>query len=210
MEFQLKDILIILSFIYIMYCVYKSFKEDSTLPLQCNCKKVLKVVNSPEDIKKLIKESVKDSVLKENLEKLMKLDKSFDMQSFIDYCTQTFEKVFKAFNSKDLSSIKNDISSDVMMEFEKSINDLNKNKHTIFAEIVRFKKIIVKSINIIKKDVYIVVEFETEQTAVLKDDNGKVLKGDANQIETINDIWGFTKSFSRKNSSWILGETMEV
>ena len=79
----------------------------------------------------------------------------------------------------------------------------------ITAEIVRFKTITIKDISLLKKKASVFVEFVSEQTASLKNSEGKVLKGDDNQIETMTDVWCFSKDLTKKNPDWILEKTIE-
>ena len=74
------------------------------------------------------------------------------------------------------------------------------------------KMVIVRSIFTVDRRIvhaHHVREFVSEQTASLKNSEGKVLKGDDNQIETMTDVWCFSKDLTKKNPDWILEKTIE-
>ena len=122
---------------------------------------------------------------------------------------EMFEFIFNSFYSKNNTKLKTKVSPVVFNEFENSIKEFEKNKQDISAELVRFKSIMIRDISISKRNANVIVEFITEQTAVLKNLAGKVLKGDANQLETITDVWCFSKDLTQKEASWILSKTIE-
>lgn len=90
------------------------------------------------------------------------------------------------------------------------MKDLERKEQTLDTEIVRFKDIVIKDVNVENKFASIIIEFISEQTTVLKDSNGKIIKGDDNYLETINDVWVFARNYNVKNSKWLLYETVEL
>ena len=176
---------------------------------QVRCK-VVKVVDGSDGLKTLVLESVKNDTLDLKAQALSKLDKTFQPQSFMSWAKNTFESIFKDFYLNRNEKIKT-ITTDAVYNAFKSFNDdLSSKKQTINAEIIRFKSVRIKDIKVSKKKADIILEFVTEQTAVIKDSAGKILKGDDNQIETITDVWCFSRDYSKKKSNWILSETIEA
>ena len=68
----------------------------------------------------------------------------------------------------------------------------------------------IKDIKVAKNYANVIVEFITEQTGVIKDNSGKIIKGDDNKIDTIKDVWCFSKNLISKNSQWVLSATIEA
>ena len=207
------DIIIMVLFCIISFSIYKMLKPDNTeekiIPVNIKNGKIVNINTSKIKIEEIITNTLKNESLDLKVEKIKKLDKTFDIQLFMSNAKELFESIFKSFYAKENLKIKSKVSNEVFNEFENTVNELNKNKQNIVAELIRFKSIIVKDISINQKIVNIIVEFTSEQTAVMKDSAGKILKGDENQLETIIDIWNFSKDFSQKDSSWILQGTIE-
>ncbi len=211
------DIIIMVLFTIISFSIYKMLKsenvEENISPFnqKMNNKTKSKVVSFPskKSLEKLVLETVKNESLDLKVAKLMKLDKTFEPQSFMTSTKEMFEFIFNSFYSKNNTKLKTKVSPVVFNEFENSIKEFEKNKQDISAELVRFKSIMIRDISISKRNANVIVEFITEQTAVLKNLAGKVLKGDANQLETITDVWCFSKDLTQKEASWILSKTIE-
>lgn len=211
------DIIIMVLFTIISFSIYKMLKsenvEENISPFnqKMNNKTKSKVVSFPskKSLEKLVLETVKNESLDLKVAKLMKLDKTFEPQSFMTSTKEMFEFIFNSFYSKNNTKLKTKVSPVVFNEFENSIKEFEKNKQDISAELVRFKSIMIRDISISKRNANVIVEFITEQTAVLKNLAGKVLKGDANQLETITDVWCFSKDLTKKEASWILSKTIE-
>lgn len=211
------DIIIMVLFTIISFSIYKMLKsenvEENISPFnqKMNNKTKSKVISFPskKSLEKLVLETVKNESLDLKVAKLMKLDKTFEPQSFMTSTKEMFEFIFNSFYSKNNTKLKTKVSPVVFNEFENSIKEFEKNKQDISAELVRFKSIMIRDISISKRNANVIVEFITEQTAVLKNLAGKVLKGDANQLETITDVWCFSKDLTQKEASWILSKTIE-
>ena len=211
------DILILILFSVVSFSIYKMLKpennNENVVPFSgkvVKAGKITKIFKNKKELQKFVLETLKNESLDLKVQKLLKMDKSFDPQNFMSWAKDSFEYIFKSFYSNHNEKIKLKVSDNVYKEFEKFNKTLSSNKQSITAEIIRFKSIMIKDISLSKKTANIVVLFETEQTAVIKDANGKIVKGDDNQIETMKDIWCFTKDYSLKNPAWILSKTIEA
>ena len=204
------DIFMIVIFCIILFNIYRLLKSNkSAIVTISNEKQLLPILNNTTN-NELNKNDLPDNKdLIEGVLQIKKLDKNFLMLSFIDEVKKHFEIIFKSFYDRDINKIKQYLSKGLISKMQTEIDLLNKNKQMISAELIRIKTITVKNIYVSKKIVSIVVEFLSEQTAVIKNLSGKIIKGDDNKIETIKDSWCFTKDFSKKqNSDWILEKTI--
>ena len=207
------DIIIMILFTLVSFSIYKMLKPEDVSSFngkKISSGKIIKIFKDKKALQGFVLETLKNESLDLKVQKLSKMDKSFEPQSFMSWAKDSFEYIFKSFYSNDNQKLKLKVSNDVYKEFEKFNKELALNKQTISAEIIRFKSIMIKDVNLSKKIADVIIEFTTEQTAVVKNLAGKVLKGDDNQIETIKDIWCFSKDFSQKNPSWVLSKTIEV
>ena len=201
------DIFVMIIFTIISFSLYKALRgndsDDILVSVKDNVKNnkkggLLSIAHlkDKKQIEQIFINALKNESLDVKVESLMKMDKTFEPQTFMT-------------NAKNIKPIKQNVSDAVYHEFENSISELNKSKESITAEIVRFKTITIKDISLLKKKASVFVEFVSEQTASLKNSEGKVLKGDDNQIETMTDVWCFSKDLTKKNPDWILEKTIE-
>ncbi len=209
------DFFIIILFVTILFSIYKVFKPEnaeinSIIATNTANKKIIKSIikQANKKISKNLLNTIVTESIETKAEKLSKIDKEFLPQSFMENSKVLFSDILKAFEKQDRETLKQYVSPNVYKLFESNIEELEKKKQKINTEIIRFKKIMIKDININKKIADIIVEFTTEQTIVLKDDNNKIILGDDNQIETIVDKWQFTRNYNVKNNKWLLSNTI--
>ena len=209
------DFFIIILFVTILFSIYKVFKPEnaeinSIIATNTANKKIIKSIikQANKKISKNLLNTIVTESIETKAEKLSKIDKEFLPQSFMENSKVLFSDILKAFEKQDRETLKQYVSPNVYKVFESNIEELEKKKQKINTEIIRFKKIMIKDININKKIADIIVEFTTEQTIVLKDDNNKIILGDDNQIETIVDKWQFTRNYNVKNNKWLLSNTI--
>ena len=128
-----------------------------------------------------------------------------------------FDAIFNAFYKKDLTLINNITTPAVFDRLKSAVENFNKNNESLKAEIIRFKSAgindIVFSSNSSKIPdivVSIVVDFQTEQSAVVLNEDKKAVRGDDNQIVSMSDRVVFTRDFSEKKSTWLLSDILSV
>ena len=47
----------------------------------------------------------------------------------------------------------------------------------------------------------------SEQINLIKDAGGKILQGDENFVQKINDVWTFEQNLTEHNNMWLLSST---
>ncbi|MBD5404930.1 Tim44 domain-containing protein [bacterium] len=210
------DFLIIGLFIVIIVSLYGILKPENAKNENISTKQIKKkIVKNFVNIKdkKVLAEAI-EQMFKKNIEegtnKLSKIDREFSLKSFAEDSKEIFKKILNFFEKKDRKNLKPLVSEKVYNVFNESIKELEKKEQTLDTEIVRFKDIIIKDINVENKLASIIIEFTSEQTTVLKDSNGNIIKGDDNYLETITDVWVFVRNYNVKNSKWLLYETVEL
>lgn len=210
------DFLIIGLFIVIIVSLYGILKPENAKNENLSTKQIKKkfvknFVNIKD--KKVLAEAI-EQIFKKNIEegtnKLSKIDREFNLKSFAEDSKDIFKKILNFFEKKDRKNLKTLVSEKVYNIFDESIKELEKKEQTLDTEIVRFKDIVIKDVNVENKFASIIIEFTSEQTTVLKDAAGKVIKGDDNYLETITDVWVFGRNYNIKNSKWLLYETVEL
>ncbi|MGN0929100.1 MAG: Tim44/TimA family putative adaptor protein [Alphaproteobacteria bacterium] len=217
---NLFDFLIIGLFIVIVISLYgilkpENAKNNKNSDIAANQQFKKNFVKSILELKdKRIVNEVMQQLLKEHINErtaeLSKLDKDFNPETFLDNSKKTFEKITKYMELKDRKNLKPLVTENIYNLFDEQIKEIEKKEQTLITEIVRFKKIIMTDIIIEHKLAKIVIEYTTEQCAFIKDKAGKVIKGDDNQLETMKDILVFSRDYAKKNSNWLLSETIEA
>ena len=169
-----------------------------------------------DNIAKVIKES-KQEQEKEcetvNFENLSELDKNlmkipdFNKDNFMRGACRVFEVVLHAFNSGNITGIKNLLSKKIWDALNQTINFRKENNITSEVDFICFDKSEIKDVKLLKNSAKIAVEFVSEQINILKNSEGEVIEGDENFVQKITDIWTFERALNAKNNQWVLVST---
>ena len=136
--------------------------------------------------------SLLDNQLK--LQEVYKKVADFDHKQFIEGAKKAFEIIITSFNNGDKKNLKNLVSKDVYIAFEKAIDEKQNDPSS------QFYSLIVESIADAKVDnntISISINFISEQ--MLGDDEGKIVKN--------KDTWTFEKTINSSSPIWILTQT---
>ena len=136
--------------------------------------------------------SLLDNQLK--LENVYKKVDNFDHKQFLEGAKKAFEIIITAFNNGDKKTLKNLVSKDVYLAFEKAIDNKTNNPSS------QFYSLIIDSVEDAKVDndnISISINFISEQ--MLNDDEGKIVKN--------KDTWTFEKPANSSSPIWILTQT---
>ena len=148
-----------------------------------------------------------DAEILQTLNKIKEAHPTFDLADFMRKAPRAFEYIALAFakgNKTDLSPM---LSRDIYKRFEKAIDDRAARKETAEFSLIGFKSIKLTQANLIGNLVELTVEFETEQTNILKNEQGEVILGDPTYIETVTDVWTFRRDMKSSSPVWVLTAT---
>ena len=135
--------------------------------------------------------------LKENEEKLYIAYESmdgFDHKQFLEGAKFAFETIINAFNNGDKKTLKNLLTKEVFLSFEKSIDEGNNNSNFQFYSLVISG---VEDVVVEKNLIKITIKIVSEQ---FKDD-------DETTIIKKQDVWTFQKDLKSKSTIWFLSST---
>ncbi|MDR0678020.1 MAG: Tim44/TimA family putative adaptor protein [Holosporaceae bacterium] len=137
---------------------------------------------------------------------IKKIYPSFDPNDFLNKSKRAFEIIFAAYSSGDIKTLEDLLSPRILKAFSMAIDDRKKRKEIIEGILVRFISSEIINVDMLDDYILITVKFETEQSNVLKSENGAVLEGNADFVEKRTDIWSFSRKKLSKNSRWYLHE----
>tara|TARA_B110001454_G_scaffold186791_1_gene183805 strand:- start:193 stop:774 length:582 start_codon:yes stop_codon:yes gene_type:complete len=135
---------------------------------------------------------LKDNELK--LSTVYEIMPGFDHKNFLEGAKYAFEVIINAFNQNDKKNLKNLLTNDVYLSFEKAIDDGNNNPNFQFYSLVVDS---VEGVLIENNIVNITLKIISEQ---FKDN-------DESTIIKKQDMWTFQQSINSKSSVWLLSST---
>lgn len=148
-----------------------------------------------------------DAEVVQNLKKIKETYPSFDLVDFMQKAPRAFEYIAAAFAKGKKSDLKPLLSSEIFKSFEKAIDERKERNETAEFSLIGFKTIRLIKAEMIGDDVELTVEFETEQTNIVKDGQGQVIIGDPTYIETVTDVWTLRKNMKSGSPIWVLTAT---
>jgi len=146
-------------------------------------------------------EDVKSSKLEENIN-----TKEFKEDIFLKGAQAAYEMIVNAFASADKKTLKDLTSPDVYKSFVAVLDDRKNKKLLNQFTFIGIKK--AKIENIDKKDSFYNVKtrFVSEIISCVKDANNNIIEGSSDEIQTVNDIWSFSKDLNSDDPTWLLTE----
>ena len=172
-----------------------------------SCKK--KTISEKEDIKeKSFDESLsKNKVnLKKGtaLEKIYYFDQTFSTKKFLAGAKNAYQQIINSYANGEINKIKYLLDSKVFSTFSNEIKSRVKKKYTLEHTLISIKSAAVEKIYVKSSIADIVVKFVSEQVNLLKNKDGKVLKGNDEYIENHTNYWTFSKDLKSNDPNWKL------
>jgi len=152
-------------------------------------------------------EEKKESPLITTLKQIQHVDKTFTQERFLQGAEKAFELIIISFIKGDKERLKYLVSSALLKKFSKTIDQRQKEETTAELAFFRVTRTEIKSMEIKNNITLIEVNFGSEQTQLLKNKEGKILEGDPDHIDQIEEIWTFERPLSSKEPTWVLTET---
>jgi predicted lipid-binding transport protein (Tim44 family) len=139
---------------------------------------------------------------------IAELDEDFNVDDFKTGAEKAFKIILNAYAEEDEQKLQKLLDENVFEQFSSAIAERQKTNKNMEIDIIG-----VLSCNII--DAYIsngkasiVVEFISEQINYTKDtDTDELVDGDPARINTIHDVWTFTRVLGTDNPNWSLVAT---
>ncbi len=148
-----------------------------------------------------------DPAIRPAVQEITKTDPDFSLKGFIEGATVAFEMVLDAYTAGDLKLLKNLLSTEVYNAFKTAITDRNAKGHILENTLVRVEDVVVKSAVTKNNKAQISVCYTTEQVPIIKDQDGKIIEGNPNQIDQVIDTWTFERSLRSRDPNWVLIST---
>jgi predicted lipid-binding transport protein (Tim44 family) len=148
--------------------------------------------------------------LDEKIRNISNAYQNFEQYDFIEKAKKTFEIVFTAYAACDKRTLRNLLAPRIYEAFVMAIDDRISRRETLEGFLERFVTADIVDANVANDDVFVSVKFVTEQSTVLKSENGAILEGNSDFVETRTDIWVFHRKKSSLDPKWLLHEIKDV
>ena len=146
-------------------------------------------------------EDVKSSVVEENINL-----REFKEETFLKGAQAAYEMIVNAFAAADKKTLKDLASPEVYKSFVAVLDERKNKKYVNQFTFIGIKK--AKIENVDKKDSFYTVKtrFVSEIISCVKDANNNIIEGSPEEIQTVNDVWSFSRDLNSDDPTWHLTE----
>ncbi|MCC6303666.1 MAG: Tim44 domain-containing protein [Rhodobacteraceae bacterium] len=136
---------------------------------------------------------------------------SFRVGEFLHGARQAYEMILMAFEKGDLDSVLPYLSRDVYESFHVVVETREREGLTVQASFlgVRELALVDATFNRETSDAEVTIRFVGELISAVRDRNGSVVEGDANEIKRQRDVWTFARRMGSDDPNWQLVATGE-
>jgi predicted lipid-binding transport protein (Tim44 family) len=163
-----------------------------------------------EKLRNFSKQStVQEAVISEKNDKVSEVKKvypAFNSEDFLDKAQKAFKIIFEAYSRGNTKILKELLAPRIFHAFSMAIEDRKKRKEILDGIFVRFISSEITEVSFEEDTVLVTVKFETEQSNVLKSEDGVILEGNADFVEKRTEIWVFGRKKKSNDSRWYLYE----
>ena len=173
------------------------------------------IVLSKDKVKEIIEvlENQKEEVAPENIVPLEGVDATlaeipdFKKEVFLKGAKRAFEIIVTAFAEADLETLGALTTKKTFKKFADIIEERKTLSQTAETDVISVKTAEISDAKLLKSQAKVIVHFVSEQVNLLKDAAGKVIEGDENFVQTIDDMWTFERDLNKKSNIWLLSST---
>jgi len=94
-----------------------------------------------------------------------------------------------------------------LQQFKLAIQDRQTKNHILNTKIVAIDESKIIAAETVKNYVAITVKFISRQINYITDQEGKVLEGSKEEVNSVSDVWTFKKDNRSKNPNWFISAT---
>jgi len=154
-----------------------------------------------------------------NVDTLEKIDKDivpsteanqFNETSFLKGAQAAYEMIVNAFANGDKKTLKDLADPEIYKNFISVIDERQSKKIKNDFTFIGIKKAKIEEVKNQDTLYSVKVRFISEIISSTKDETGKIIEGNNNEIQTVNDLWIFRKDLNSEDPTWYLKEISQA
>ena len=150
-----------------------------------------------------------DSDAGKALLEMKRIDEDFSVAEFSHGARQAYEMIVMAYEHGDLKTLKQFLAPDVYESFEQAIDARAEKGLEVEASFagVREVKLVDADITAESNEADITMRFLGELTSVVRDSDGNIVEGAADEVKQQRDVWTFSRDMASSDPNWLLTGT---
>jgi predicted lipid-binding transport protein (Tim44 family) len=132
--------------------------------------------------------------------------REFKEEVFLKGAQAAYEMIINAFAYADKKTLKDLTSPEIYKSFITVLDERKNKKYINQFTFIGMKK--AKIENLDKKNSFYTVKtrFVSEIISCIKDENNNIIEGSSDEIQTVNDVWSFSRDLNSDDPTWLLTE----
>lgn len=140
---------------------------------------------------------------------IQRADHSFDPNDFCVGARTAFELILSAYASGDRDTLRGLTNDTVFQLLDGAMTEREEREETLESTLVRIRSTDVAAAEMRGSDALVTVKIVSEQINVTRDAEGHAIAGHHGTIDTITDIWTFSRDTRSGDPNWALSEIQE-
>ncbi len=134
----------------------------------------------------------------------------FNETSFLKGAQAAYEMIVNAFANGDKKTLKDLADPEIYKNFISVIDERQSKKIKNDFTFIGIKKAKIEEVKNQDTLYSVKVRFISEIISSTKDETGKIIEGNNNEIQTVNDVWIFRKDLNSEDPTWYLKEISQA
>lgn len=148
-----------------------------------------------------------DNPLSAALAQIKSADRQFAEGHFLRGARAAFELIVKAYSHEDIKTLRELCDPAVYDLYARFIDERKARGENMDTTLVRVRDPQIAGARIAGTDIFIDVQFQSEQINFTRNADGRVIDGDPDRIFDVNEIWTFRRDTAQASSLWFLHAT---
>ena len=162
------------------------------------------------DLEAIDRHAKPGSDLHDGLVAILKVSPGFDPGQFLDGAKMAYEMVVTAFADGDRTTLKNLLAADVYDGFVSAIAEREAREERVESTFVGVNDAKITDADLEERNARLTIRFDSELISATRDKDGAVVDGDPSTVQTVRDVWTFSRDTKSRDPNWKLVATEAV
>ncbi len=142
---------------------------------------------------------------------IRRVEPGFSLEEFLHGARSAYEMILTAYEEGDRATLQDLLTPDVYATFESVIKSREENGLKVESRFIGVRDLKVDALRFDAEtaEADITLRFVGEMIMAVRDDQGRVVEGDPNEIRRQTDVWTFSRVMGSPNPNWLLSTTGE-
>lgn len=150
-----------------------------------------------------------NDALSAGIAEIQRADRHFDPDGFAVGARTAFELILSAYGSGDRDTLRQLTGESVFDLLNKTMTERDEREETLESTLVRIRSTDIVEAEMQGPIALVTLKIVSEQINVTRDSEGHAISGHHGTIETITDVWTFSRDTRSTDPNWVLSEIRE-